>query len=132
MYDLAQFSGSGFGSTRKRDGEEKGGSFSRFGFDPNLAAAAFDTSLANRKPHAGTRIVRLFVEATEDSENLLVELPRNADAIIPYRKYPLLAMPSRSDLYLWGFGAAITYRVSNQVLKNLFQLKRRHPDVWKT
>ena len=58
----------------------------------------------------------------EDPKDLLLEFRVDADAIVLDRKHPFVVSLAGRDMNA-GCAATITNRISDQVLKNLFQLE---------
>ena len=71
-----------------RDGEEKGSSFSRFGFDPDSSAIAFHDPLANSQSDAGTAVFLIVMESLENAKDFLLVLGIDTDAIICHAEAP--------------------------------------------
>ena len=84
------------------DGEEEGGSLAGRGFDPDSSAVTFNHALANCQSDAGAAVFLVAMKSFEYTEDFLLVLRIDADAVVPARK-TARRRPDRPLRY--GFGA---------------------------
>src|ERR1700681_3392225 len=106
----------------------KDGTRFEIGFHPNFTAMPLHDALADCE--ADTRTWNfLSVQPLEDSENPVVILRRDADAVVSDRKKPVLPFLLGRHVYVQRSLAAILDRVADQVLEELDQGAALQPDV---
>jgi hypothetical protein len=98
--------------------------------DSDPSSCPLANTLADRKAHAGSGILRVGVETFEYAKDLPVEPRLDADPVILHGEQPALILKSGGNLYPWRRTASsVANRVPDQILKQLFQLKLAHTDT---
>jgi hypothetical protein len=91
------------------------------GLHPDSSSGTLNNPLANGKAQARAGILGEGVQAFEESEDLLLVAGIYADAVVLNRKQPLVALPPRGHVDARRVAATVLNRVSDQILKQLFQ-----------
>ena len=82
------------------------------------------------KPHPGTGVFALCMQALEDSEDGLLVGLRHPNAVIGNRKYPMASRLAGGDFnHRRPVFFPVFHGVPQEVLENLRQVALTHPDV---
>src|SRR5579862_9214325 len=81
-----------------RDGEEKGCSLSRFGFDPDSSPVALDHPLADREADARSAVFLIAMESLENTKDFLLISWIDTDPVVLDRKTTRRAPIRRRDM----------------------------------
>src|SRR5580658_6945295 len=111
------------------DGKEKGRSFTRRGFDPDSSAVTLNHALANCQSDAGAGIFPVTMEPLENTEDYLLVMGIDADAVVPHREAPRGALAGGRDVDFGRIFRSIFECVADEILKYLLQVGFAHADL---
>ena len=102
-----------------RDGEKDGGSFSKFGFDPDSSAIAINHAFANCEANAGATVFLVAMETFENTKDFLLVLRFDTDTVVLNGKAPRDISIRRGHVNSRRVFPPILKRIGDEILEHL-------------